>query len=70
MIQAAQPSADEGIVDVVLDAGPNRGRQGALRTCIVTRTAQAPDAMIRFVLGPDGAVVPDQRGGPDDGGDV
>ncbi|TXM98081.1 DUF448 domain-containing protein, partial [Methylobacterium sp. WL103] len=61
MIQAAQPTADEGVEEIALDAGPNRGRQGTLRTCIVTRTAQAPDAMIRFVLGPDGAVVPDLR---------
>ncbi|GJD44317.1 hypothetical protein AFCDBAGC_2184 [Methylobacterium cerastii] len=61
MIQAAQPTADEGVEEIALDAGPNRGRQGTLRTCIVTRTVQAPDAMIRFVLGPDGAVVPDLR---------
>lgn len=61
MIQALQPAADAGIEEIALDAGPNRGRQGTLRTCIVTRTAQAPDAMIRFVLGPDGAVVPDLR---------
>ena len=31
------------------------------RTCIVTRAKMAPDAMIRFVVGPDGAVVPDLR---------
>ncbi|MGH1587021.1 RNA-binding protein [Methylobacterium phyllosphaerae] len=31
------------------------------RTCIVTRVAQAPEAMIRFVRGPDGSVVPDLR---------
>ena len=43
-----------------LDRGPGRGRE-PVRTCIVTRTAQSPTAMIRFVLGPDGAVVPDLR---------
>lgn len=43
-----------------LDRGPGRGRE-PVRTCIVTRTAQSPAAMIRFVLGPDGAVVPDLR---------
>lgn len=42
-----------------LDAGP--GRRAPERTCIVTRVAQAPDAMIRFVRGPDGHVVPDLR---------
>lgn len=61
MSEAAQPMTDAGIEGLSLDAGPNRGRQGSLRTCIVTRTVQAPDAMIRFVLGPDGTVVPDLR---------
>lgn len=31
------------------------------RTCIVTRQARAPDELIRFVAGPDGAVVPDLK---------
>ncbi len=35
--------------------------EGSQRTCIVTRTKGAPDQMIRFVLGPDGNVVPDLR---------
>jgi predicted RNA-binding protein YlxR (DUF448 family) len=43
-----------------LDRGPGRGREPA-RTCIVTRVVQSPEAMIRFVMGPDGAVVPDLR---------
>lgn len=43
-----------------LDRGPGRGRE-PVRTCIVTRTAQSPAAMVRFVVGPDGAVVPDLR---------
>ena len=42
-----------------LDAGP--GRRSPERTCIVTRIAQAPDGMIRFVRGPDDVVVPDLR---------
>ncbi|MFY9289967.1 MAG: RNA-binding protein [Methylorubrum rhodinum] len=46
--------------DPPLDRGPGRGRE-PLRTCIVTRVTQSPEAMIRFVLGPDGAVVPDLR---------
>ncbi|HVL72511.1 MAG TPA: RNA-binding protein [Beijerinckiaceae bacterium] len=31
------------------------------RTCIVTREVRPPDGMIRFVVGPDGRVVPDLR---------
>ncbi|GJD77606.1 RNA-binding protein [Methylobacterium gregans] len=47
--------------ELALDAGPVTGRKVPQRTCIVTRAVQAPEAMIRFVLGPDGAVVPDLR---------
>ncbi|WP_274423731.1 RNA-binding protein [Chelativorans sp. YIM 93263] len=31
------------------------------RTCIVTRVAQHPDGLIRFVAGPDGTIVPDLK---------
>jgi predicted RNA-binding protein YlxR (DUF448 family) len=31
------------------------------RTCIVTRKAASPDELIRFVVGPDSAVVPDLK---------
>jgi predicted RNA-binding protein YlxR (DUF448 family) len=31
------------------------------RTCIVTRSSADPDELIRFVVGPDGAVVPDLK---------
>ncbi|WP_163265108.1 RNA-binding protein [Chelativorans alearense] len=31
------------------------------RTCIVTRQARQPEELIRFVAGPDGAVVPDLK---------
>jgi predicted RNA-binding protein YlxR (DUF448 family) len=31
------------------------------RTCIVTRQTREPDALLRFVAGPDGSVVPDIR---------
>jgi predicted RNA-binding protein YlxR (DUF448 family)/ribosomal protein L30E len=31
------------------------------RTCIVTRKVAAPDDLIRFVVGPDGAIVPDLK---------
>jgi len=37
------------------------GESGPLRTCIVTRTTQSPDGMIRFVLSPEGVVTPDLR---------
>jgi hypothetical protein len=32
---------------------------GPLRTCIATGETRAPDNMIRFVVGPDGSLVPD-----------
>ncbi|WP_375410194.1 RNA-binding protein [uncultured Methylobacterium sp.] len=47
--------------DDLLDPGLGRGRANAERTCIVTRVAQNPRRLIRFVLSPDGAVVPDIR---------
>src|SRR3954447_182199 len=31
------------------------------RTCIVTRKSGAPDDLIRFVVGPDSAIVPDLK---------
>ncbi|MCT7378613.1 RNA-binding protein [Chelativorans salis] len=31
------------------------------RTCIVTRQARQPEELLRFVVGPDGAVVPDLK---------
>jgi predicted RNA-binding protein YlxR (DUF448 family) len=36
-------------------------RDGSERMCIVTRERRAPEELIRFVLGPDGTVVPDIR---------
>jgi predicted RNA-binding protein YlxR (DUF448 family) len=32
---------------------------GTERSCVVTRQAKHPDALLRFVLGPEGAIVPD-----------
>ncbi|GJE25975.1 RNA-binding protein [Methylobacterium organophilum] len=54
-----QPVTQDAEMD--LDPGLGRGRANAARTCIVTRTVQSPDAMLRFVLGPEGEVVPDLR---------
>ncbi len=64
MSEALDTTTDAEIGDA-LDSGPDHagpGRRARTRTCIVTRVAQAPDAMIRFVRGPDGIVVPDLRG--------
>lgn len=46
---------NEAVEDDVMD------ERGPERTCIVTRRKGAPDAMIRFVVGPEGQVVPDLR---------
>lgn len=42
-------------------AGGREGEtdEGPLRLCAVTRAQKSPDDLIRFVLGPDSAVVPD-----------
>src|SRR5215831_341787 len=42
-----------------VDAGPRR--TAPARRCIVTREVKPVSEMIRFVVGPDGAVVPDLR---------
>lgn len=47
--------------ELALDGGPLTGRSGSERTCIVNRKATSPDGLIRFVVGPDGAVVPDLK---------
>jgi len=43
-----------------LDAGPRRGSETE-RLCVVTRTVKPVGEMIRFVVGPDGSVVPDLK---------
>jgi predicted RNA-binding protein YlxR (DUF448 family) len=47
--------------DSELDRGPKGGARGSDRLCAATRTVKPVDAMVRFVVGPDGAVVPDVR---------
>ena len=37
----------------------SRDEEGPERTCVVTRVKGSPEAMIRFVLAPDGQVTPD-----------
>ena len=36
-------------------------RAEAVRRCVVTRTPRPKDELIRFVLGPDGTIVPDLK---------
>jgi predicted RNA-binding protein YlxR (DUF448 family) len=43
------------------DSGPRRGAPGQERLCIVAREVKPVADMIRFVIGPDGAVVPDLK---------
>ena len=47
--------------DSELDNGP-RVRAERARHCVVTRTAKPIDELIRFVVGPDGFLVPDVKG--------
>ncbi|MGB3273438.1 MAG: RNA-binding protein [Xanthobacteraceae bacterium] len=51
---AVAPAAD-------LDDGPRTARSGVVRMCALTRRVEPVEALIRFVVGPDGAVVPDLR---------
>ena len=44
-----------------LDRGPRSGTPGAERFCAVTRAVKPVDELIRFVLAPDGTVVPDLK---------
>ena len=50
---------DAGIV--LLRTASLSDETGSERTCIVTGSKGAPEAMLRFALGPDGSVVPDIR---------
>ena len=59
---------DGGMVPIELDADPldgaeeTRDRRDPLRRCIVSGTVQPKIGMIRFVVSPDGLVVPDLDG--------
>ncbi|MBR1216675.1 RNA-binding protein [Bradyrhizobium sp. U87765 SZCCT0131] len=46
---------------VDLDDGPRTARSGRERMCAVTRQVQPIEELIRFVVGPDGEVVPDLK---------
>ena len=43
------------------DTGPRHAAAGCVRTCVVMREAKPPEELIRFVVGPDQAVVPDLK---------
>src|SRR5947207_14391119 len=47
--------------DSEADAGPRRVTPGMQRLCVVTREVMPVADMIRFVVGPDGGVVPDLK---------
>jgi len=47
--------------DDTLDAGPRKAAPGTARLCAATGEVKPVDEMIRFVLGPDGAAVPDLK---------
>ncbi|MFZ4805868.1 MAG: RNA-binding protein [Hyphomicrobiaceae bacterium] len=44
------------------DDQPDERADTPERTCIVTRRVASPDELIRFVVGPDGTIVPDVAG--------
>ncbi len=46
--------------DTALDGGPHKGA-ATERLCVVERAVKPVDDLIRFVVGPDGAVVPDVK---------
>jgi predicted RNA-binding protein YlxR (DUF448 family) len=43
------------------DRGPREGRRGLARLCALTRETRPVDELIRFVVAPDGAIVPDMK---------
>jgi predicted RNA-binding protein YlxR (DUF448 family) len=43
------------------DSGPRKAAAATVRLCVVTREVRPIDDMIRFVVGPDRAVVPDLK---------
>ena len=47
--------------DDALDTGPRKTAHGAERLCAATGTVRPVDDMIRFVLSPEGAAVPDLK---------
>ena len=48
-------------VDTDLDDGPRTEKSATMRMCAVTRAVRPIDELIRFVVSPDGTVVPDLK---------
>ena len=55
----AQEPEPEHLPVLLLVDDADEQEHGPLRRCIVTRTRQEKDTMLRFVVSPDGAIVPD-----------
>ena len=49
------------VADPALDNGPRIDRSATMRMCAVSREVRPIDELIRFVLSPEGAVVPDLK---------
>jgi predicted RNA-binding protein YlxR (DUF448 family) len=47
--------------DQETDSGPRSDRRGTERLCVATRVVRPVAELIRFVVGPDGSVVPDLK---------
>ena len=47
--------------DGALDRGPGKAGPGSARLCIATGEVRPISEMVRFVLGPDGNLVPDLK---------
>jgi predicted RNA-binding protein YlxR (DUF448 family) len=60
MLAIAQDNADDAL-DADLDRGPRKVAAGTERLCAATGSVKPVADMIRFVVGPDGAVVPDLK---------
>src|SRR5437763_14545771 len=61
LVQAQDEAVLAGGGDSTARRRARAEHDGPERMCIVTRERRAPEELIRFVLGPDGTVVPDVR---------
>src|SRR3546814_223910 len=52
-------AADTRAADTRADGGSGGDRKASVRRCVVTRAVRPKAELLRFVIGPDGAVVPD-----------
>ena len=61
MLAIAQDAVQDPAQDVELDRGAASAASGTERTCAVTREVKPVSELIRFVIGPDGAVIADLK---------